>query len=161
MKMKKITTKVWVYATNFLIEAIMFNVALVFAIVALVFKDQGMGKWAITAIVTAAIWFAQLLFKHIIWSKMSKIERALFLAIRKHGKKIIDITSTEVTALGQSDIHEVLTDTDNGLEVQMIINGAGTFLNVFIGVKWFIYARQFHNNHSTFEYVTEQEETQE
>ncbi len=159
MKMKKITTKIWIYATNFLIEAIMFNVALVFAIVALVFKDQGVGKWAIIAIVTASIWFSELLLKHIIWRKMSKIERALYLAIRKHGKKIIDITSSEITGKGQSDIHEVLTDVDNGLEVQMIVNGAGTFLNVFIGTKWFIFARQFHNNHSTFEYVTD--ETQE
>ncbi len=156
MTMKKITTKIWVYATNFLIEAIMFNVALVFAIVALVFKNQGMGKWAIIAIVTASVWFMQLILKHIIWSKMSKIERALYLAIRKHGKKIIDITSNEVSARGQSDIHEVLTDVDNGLEVQMIINGAGTFLNVFIGTKWFIFAKQFHSNHSTFEYVTDQ-----
>ncbi len=157
MIMKKITTKIWIYATNFLVEAIMFNVALAFAIVALVKKDQGLGMWAIIAICLASTWFAQLLTKHFIWYKMSKVERALYLAIRKHGKKIIDITSKEITSKGQSDIHEVLTDTDNGLEVQMIINGAGTFLNVFIGSKWFIWAHKFHKNNSTFEYIIDKE----
>ncbi|WP_131599122.1 hypothetical protein [Mycoplasma marinum] len=152
--MKKITKKIWIYAINFLIEGIMFNVALAFAIVALVYKNQGFGTWAIVAVSTAAIWLSELIFKHIMWMNMSKIERALYLAIRKHGKKIIEITSSEIKSNGQTDIHEVLTDVDNGLEVQMIINGAGTFINAFIGFKWFIYAKQFHDSHSSFEYIT-------
>jgi len=29
----------------------------------------------------------------------------------------------------------ILSDVDAGLEIQMLINGAGTFVNIFIGVK--------------------------
>ncbi len=83
---------------------------------------------------------------------MSKMERALYLTIRKHGRKMINITSKELSATGQSDIHEVLTDVDNGLEIQMLINGAGTFINTYIGIKWFIHARKFHLNETKFEY---------
>ncbi|MCP4336836.1 MAG: hypothetical protein GY679_03240 [Mycoplasma sp.] len=153
--MNKISKKIWAYATNFLIEAINFNIALVFSIIALVYRKQGLGIWAIIAISISSTWALQVIIKHTIWYKMEKIERALYLAIRKHGKKIIEITSSEIKSSGQSDIHEVLTDTDNGLEVQMIINGTGTFINVFIGVKWFIHARNFNKNNSEFKYIKE------
>ena len=160
--MKKITGITWAYASIFLIKAILFNIALGFSIAAVVVAinddESSLSIWAIIAIATAASWISLLIVNHVIWSKMSKDERALYLAIRKHGKKIVEITESEVGASGQHDIHEVLTDTDNGLEIQMIINGTGTFINVFIGTKWFAHARKFNANDNSFHYnITKKE----
>ena len=85
-------------------------------------------------------------------------ERALYYAIRKHGKNVVELTDKEVNRkTGQPDIHEIFTDTDSGLEVKMIVNGAITFVNVFIGVKWLYMARQFNKDKSTFNWTITKE----
>ena len=150
--MKKITGKMWSYTTNFILKNILFNLALAFAIVALVYVKDGLTIWAMLSISFAASWGVLLIVSHIIWASMSRGERALWLAIRRHGKDIIAITDSEITKKGQKDMLEILSDTDAGLEIQMIINGTGTFINLFVGIKWIHFARKFHNHENEFTY---------
>ena len=156
--MKKLTKRLWFYGINFLIRSIMFNVALAFSIVAILFRDQGLGTWAIIAIASASTWVLQNIIGHLSWAAMSETERALYFAIRKHGSNVVELTEAEVKRkTGQPDIHEIFTDTDSGLEIKMIVNGAATFVNVFIGVKWLYFANMFHKDSSTFKWnITKQ-----
>ena len=155
--MKKITKKVWAYAINFLLRAIMFNVALVFAIIALVYYKDGLTKWAYVAIASVGTWVAQQVIGHSIWACMKVEERALYFAIRKHGKKVVELTEAEVKhKTGQPDIHEIFTDTDSGLEIKMIVNGTATLVNVFIGIKWLNSAIHFHKDATVFKWHIEE-----
>ena len=150
--MKKITAKLWTYGITFFVRAIIFNVALAFSIVAIVYHSDGMGTWAITAIAVAGTWFLLILVGHLFWMLMSRKERILYFAIRRFGKDKAEVSKKEVSRkFGQSDMHSLLSDVDRGLEIQMIINGAFTLLNVFIGFQWLRFALDFHRDTSVFE----------
>ena len=156
--MKKLTKRLLFYGINFLVRSIILNVSIAFSIVALVFMNEGLGTWALIAIGTASLWALQNIVGHISWASMSETERALYFAIRKHGSNVVELTEAEVKRkTGQPDIHEIFTDTDSGLEIKMIVNGAATFVNVFIGVKWLYFANMFHKDSSTFKWnITKQ-----
>ncbi|MCK5945668.1 MAG: hypothetical protein KAG04_00190 [Mycoplasmataceae bacterium] len=156
--MKKLTKRLWSYGLVFLIRSIIFNVALAFSIVAIVYKSEGLTIWAYVAIGTAGTWLLLNISGHITWYKMSVNERALYYAIRKHGSNVVELTEAEVKRkTGQPDIHEIFTDTDSGLEIKMIVNGAATFVNVFIGVKWIHFAKMFNKDKTTFNWTITKE----
>lgn len=151
--MKKISTKLWTYSILFLLRAIMFNVALAFAITALVYVGDGMTTWAIIAIASAGTWFALNVINHLIWSTMSKNERGLYFGIRRYGPEVVKVTKAEMKRrTGQQDVLEVLRDTDASLEIQMIINGTATLVNVLVGTKWIHHARKFNKNLDVFDF---------
>ncbi|NQZ65893.1 MAG: hypothetical protein HRT99_01590 [Mycoplasmatales bacterium] len=151
--MKKVTRKLWIYGIGFLMRGLIFNFALAFTIVALVKVHDGFTIWAIIAIALSSFWIFQNVFNHIIWSTLSKNERALYFGIRRFGSKVVQVTEKEISRrTGQQDLLEMLRDTDSSLEVQMAINGAFTLINVFIGIKWIINAIQFNKNIYVFEY---------
>ncbi len=150
--MKKITAKLWAYGITFFIRAIIFNVALAFSITALVYFRDGFQIWAIIAVAFASLWFSLILLGHLLWILMSREERILYFGIRRFGKKRAEVSKKEVSRkFGQADLHSILSDVDRGLEIQMIINGAFTLLNVFIGFQWLRFAIDFHKDTSVFE----------
>ncbi len=152
--MKKVTLKLWIYGIGFLVRSLLFNVALAFSITALVKVHQGLTIWAIIAIVLAVSWFLQNVFNHITWSRLSKLEKALYFGIRRFGDKVVEVTEKEMNRrTGQQDLLEMLRDTDSSLEIQMAINGAFTLINVFVGTKWILNARLFNKNTYEFGYV--------
>ena len=65
---------------------------------------------------------------------------------------MVQITSKEIQASGQKEIYEIMEDTDAGLEIQMLINGTGTIVHLFVAIKWFYFATKFHNNETEFNY---------
>ena len=151
--MKKIPGKLWIYAIIFLIRAITFNVALGFAITALVFVSEGMTIWAILAIIFIGMWILINITNHSIWSTLTNNQRALYFGIRRHGAEVVKVADAEVKRrTGQNDILEIMRDTDGSLEIQMMVNGAATLVNVFIGVKWIHLAFQFNKNSDVFQY---------
>ena len=150
--MKKISAKLWTYGITFFVRAIIFNVALAFAITAIVYVADGMTVWAIIAIAAGGTWASLILLGHMFWMLMSRKERILYFAVRRFGKDKAVVSKKEISRkFGQSDMHSLLSDVDRGLEIQMIINGAFTLLNVFIGFQWLRFALDFHRDTSVFE----------
>lgn len=151
--MKKIPGKLWTYAIIFLIRATIFNVALGFAITALVFVSEGMTIWAILSIAFSGAWLLINITNHLIWSTLTNNQRALYFGIRRHGAEVVKVADAEVKKRsGQNDILEIMRDTDGSLEIQMMVNGAATFVNVFIGVKWIHFGLKFNKNSDVFKY---------
>lgn len=140
------------YTTNFILRSLSFNLALALSIVALVKMGDGYTIWATIAISFASAWLLLAITSHIIWYVMSKGERALWIAIRRHGKKIIEITDKEISKTGQKDMLEILSDADEGLEIKMLINGTGTLVNLYIGIKWVVNAHRFNKHEGEFTY---------
>ena len=157
--MKKITRKLWIYGIGFLLRSIIFNISLGFSIASLVFVKEGFTIWAIIAISVASFWVIVNIANHLVWGSMSKNERALYFGIRRHGKEVVEVTEKEIKRrTGQQDILEILRDTDSSLEIQMLINGSGTFVNTFVGIKWIHWARLFNKNQDIFEFKIVKEE---
>ena len=151
--MKKVTKKLWMYGIGFLWRSILFNIAFAFSITALVFVRDGFTVWAGIAIGFASAWLTQNFINHFIWSKLSKNERALYFGIRRHGPKVVRITEKEIKRrTGQQDALEILRDTDSSLEVMMLINGTFSLINILVGSKWIMYARQFNKNNDSFDF---------
>lgn len=151
--MKKVSFKMWIYAIGFLAKAILFNVVLVFAIIALIHVQEGYTVWANISVILALLWVFQNFLSHFIWLSLSRKERALYFGIRRHGHEVVKVTEKEVNSkMGQRDIMELFRDTDSSLEIQMAINGTMTLINVFVGIKWIKNAILFNKNLYIFEY---------
>ena len=151
--MNKISPKLWAYGIIFIIRALIFNIALGFAITSLVFVKDGLTIWAIVSISLASLWISVNITNHIIWSKMTHNERALYFGIRRHGHNVVQVTEKEIKRrTGQQDVLEILRDTDSSLEIQMLVNGTGIFINLFVGIKWIGLAKKFNNNSDVFKF---------
>ena len=151
--MEKVPAKLWAYSIGFLIRAIYFNVAFAFAITALVYVKNGYTVWAVLATIFVSLWLIQNISNHLMWRKLSKDQKALYFGIRRYGKNVVQVTQDEINRrTGQQDLLEILRDTDASLEIQMLINGTATLVNVFIGIKWIYWAKLFNNNSDIFKF---------
>lgn len=150
--MKKITKKLWAYGVSFLVRAFLFDLALGFSIVSLVFVKDGLTVWAILAISFASWWLLQNLISHLIFSKLERDEKALYFGLRRFGLNVVQVHEDEIKKRsGQNDSLEILRDTDSSLEIQMLINGTFWLINILVGIKWLYHAIKFNKNEERLE----------
>lgn len=149
--MKRTTKKLLSYGIIHLFINLFFLTSIAFAILALIYRKHGLTIWAIISIIFVLITVLFWEIKHFIWYKMSKLERAFYLAIRQSGKKTIDISYEDVNSKkGQKDLHSFLKDKDIDIEAEWIINGLFPFLGLYISINWLFWAHKFNKGKTRF-----------
>ncbi|MCC3160925.1 MAG: hypothetical protein K4H23_04510 [Mollicutes bacterium PWAP] len=154
------------YSINFLLSSIFFNLFLASIISLIVYSINGTLKWDKFS-TSWSIWFSlffginwliQSSIKHFNWYRMTRAERAVFIALRRFGKNAVIVSNKEIDRrFGQKDLLEIIKDTDKSEEMGMLINGLATFINIYIGIKILLHIKKYNISKQKFKFIIQED----